>query len=78
VVFGPVVFQLLGSNVPGLLELADMTIPDVHQLWPYEQPFTWEPKPGLADAELPDFMDFFLTGLLALGGESPRRARKLP
>jgi hypothetical protein len=78
VVFGPVVFQLLGSNVPGLLELAEMTTPDVHQLWPYDQPFTWEPTPGLGDGELPDFMDFFLTGLLALGGESPRRARKLP
>jgi hypothetical protein len=76
IVFGPVLFHLLGSDLPDLLGSAEMDAPAVHQLWPHEETITWEPKPGLDDEALPAFMDWFLEGLLA--GQPVRRARKLP
>jgi hypothetical protein len=75
IVFGPVLFKLLGSNVRDLLASADMDAPSVHQLWPFEDVFTWEPKPGFDDAALPSFMDWFLEGNVA---DPARRVRKLP
>jgi hypothetical protein len=78
VVFGPVVFHLLGTNVPGLLEDVTMNTLGVHRLWPYEQSFTWSQKPGLTDADLASFMDGFLNELLHHGDRMERRARKLP
>jgi hypothetical protein len=76
IVFGPVLFHLLGSDLPDLLASAAMDAPGIHQLWPYEDAFTWEPKPGVDDKGLPGFMDWFLAGLLS--GQEPPRARKLP
>jgi hypothetical protein len=76
VVFGPVLFHLLGSDLPDLLSSADMDGPGIRQLWPYEEDFTWEPTPALDDEALPGFMDWFLNGLLA--GQGVHRARKLP
>jgi hypothetical protein len=80
VVFGSVVFHMLGTSIPGLLELAEMNTLNVHQLWPYERSFTWVPSPGLSDEELGQFMDGFMRSLLRLGGEpaKARHARKLP
>lgn len=78
IVFGPVVFQLLGSNIQDLLTGAEMNTPGVHELWPCRQSFTWQPKPGLRDADLPGFTSWFLDGLLALSGEETPRARQLP
>jgi hypothetical protein len=75
IVFGPVLFKLLGSNLPDLLASADMDAPSVHQLWPPDDVFTWEPKPGFDDTALASFTDWFLEGNLA---EPARRARKLP
>lgn len=76
IVFGTVLFHLLGSDLPDLLDSAEMDVVGVHQLWPHADLFTWEPKPGLDDEALPNFMDWFLMGLL---DEQPvRRARKLP
>ena len=75
IVFGPVLFKLLGSNLPDLLASADLDAPSVHQLWPPDRVFTWEQQPGFDDTALPVFMDWFLAGNLV---EPARRARKLP
>jgi hypothetical protein len=71
---------MLGTSIPGLLELAEMNTPNVHQLWPYEKSFTWAPSPGLSDEELGQFMEGFLHSLLQLSEEPrpARRAKKVP
>lgn len=74
ILFGPVLFNLLGSDLADLLASAVMDAPGVHQLWPYEEIFTWEPQPGFNDAALPGFMDWFLGDV----AQQARRARKLP
>lgn len=75
IVFGPVLFHLLGSDLPDVLDSAEINVEGVHQLWPYSEPATWEPTPGFDDDALPEFMDWFLAGSL---DEPTRRARKLP
>jgi hypothetical protein len=75
IVFGPVLFHLLGSNLPDLLDSAVIDVDGVQQLWPYSEPFTWDPKPGFDDEALPKLMDWFLAGSI---DEATPRARKLP
>lgn len=76
VVFGPVVFHLLGTDIPGLLTGVVMKTPNTHQLWPYKRTSTWTPTPGLSDSELARFTEGFLDQLLRQGG-SGRQCRPM-
>lgn len=60
---GPVVFQLLGSEVPGVLDAFQVNAPNMHQLWPRRRTFTWMPSVGLNDKQLVGLNDEFLDAL---------------
>jgi hypothetical protein len=69
VAFGPVVFQLFGTTVLGLVDgMRVGSAPAVHQLWPYEGSFTWAPRPGFDDAALLAFSESILAELVRLVG----------
>lgn len=60
ILFGPVVFQILGSDVPKVLDVFDLATPNTHQIWPYRRPFTWTPHPGLDDHAVMQLHDEYL------------------
>lgn len=71
VTFGPVVFQVFGSHIPGLLEGIEVRALGCHRLWPHEGSFTWTPRPGFNNHGLVAFAD----GLLhELRNHKPRAA----
>lgn len=71
IMFGPVVFQLFGSDISELLEGVQLSVPGCHQLWPYAESFTWTPKPALDDYGLVAFADGLLHELQRHAGTSP-------
>lgn len=73
ILFGPVVFQLFGSNIPQLLEGVVVRAPGCHRLWPHAGSFTWTPRPRLTDQELVGFADGLLNELLRHRGSSGTR-----
>ncbi len=66
ILFGPVVFQILGSSVPNVLGLFNLNTPNTHQIGPYRQSFTWTPRPGLDDHAVIQLHDDYLTRLKSL------------
>jgi hypothetical protein len=56
VLFGPVLFQLVGTTLVPLLE-GVQDLPHTHRIWPYQGSFTWMPRPGLSDDQLMAFID---------------------
>lgn len=76
VLFGPVLIQMLGSSIPGLAATGNMGSLPVHELWPYDADFDWEPSPGIDDKGLEPFANWFLDGNLDDGTQ--HRARQLP
>jgi hypothetical protein len=69
ILFGPVVLQILGSAVPGLLNLFDLAAPNAHQLWPYRRSFTWTSQPGLDDRGVMRLHDEYLARLRSLSAK---------
>jgi hypothetical protein len=58
VAFGPVVFQVFGATIDGLVDgLRVGAPPVVHQLWPYDGTFTWTPAGGFDDKALLSFAE---------------------
>lgn len=58
--FGPVVFQVFGTTLPGVHDEARTRVgssPVVHELCPYQQSFTWSPVAGLDDTGLTAFSE---------------------
>jgi hypothetical protein len=76
VLFGPVLMQMLGSSIPGVVATASMKPLPVHDLWPYDADFTWEPSPSITDEGLESFATWFLDG--NLDEATQRRARQRP
>lgn len=56
VLFGPVLFQLVGTTLVPLLE-GIQDLPHTHRIWPYQGSFTWMPWPGFSDDHLMAFID---------------------
>jgi hypothetical protein len=49
---------VFGTTVAGLVNgMRVGSLPAVHQLWPYQQPFTWTPAAGLDDTGLMAFSE---------------------
>jgi hypothetical protein len=76
VLFGPVLIQMLGSSIPGLVAGATMDPLPAHELWPCGSEFDWEPSPSIDDKGLEPFARCFLDG--NLDGGAQRQARQLP
>jgi hypothetical protein len=70
IAFGPVVFQLFGSDIPELVAGAQVRAPGCHQLWPYVGSFTWAPRPALNDYGLVGFADGLLREARRIGRAS--------
>jgi hypothetical protein len=66
ILFGRVVFQILGTDVRGVLELFDLAAPNTNQIWPYRQSFTWAPHPGLDDGAVMRLHEEYLASLQGL------------
>lgn len=66
ILFGRVVFQIVGSNVGNVLDAFDLVAPNIHQIWPYREPFTWTPSPGLPDAAVIQLHHEYLAKLKAV------------
>jgi hypothetical protein len=60
---GPVAFQLLGSDIAGVIADFEPPLHLLRQIWPYRRDFTWSPRIGLDDNDLialnDTFLDFF-------------------
>ena len=67
ILFGPVVFQILGSAVPGVLDIFELAAPNTHALWPYHRSFTWTPRPGFDDRAVMQLHDEYLGRLRTPG-----------
>ena len=63
ILFGPVVFQILGSRVPGLLDLFALAVRNTHLIWPNRRPVTWTPHPGLDDHAVMQLREEYLARL---------------
>ena len=50
VTFGPVAFNVFGTTVPTLLDDLVYRVPGTHQIWPFQDRFTWRGRPGFDDA----------------------------
>ena len=72
ILFGPVVFPLVGTAVTGLLDVLYLAAPNTHQLWPYRASFTWRPRPGLDDLAVMRLSDEYLARVLALSTGTAR------
>lgn len=72
ILFGPVVFQILGSAVPGILDLFALAAPSAHRIWPSQRPVTWTPKPGLDDRGTMQLHDEYLRKLKSVVGQGVR------
>jgi hypothetical protein len=73
ILFGPVVFQVLGSAVPGLLDIFQLAAPNTHALWPYRRAFTWTPRSGLDDGAVMQLHDEYLARLRRLSASERRQ-----
>jgi len=74
--FGPVVFQVLGTRLAALLDALEMTTPNTHQIWSYRGSFTWRRQPGMDDTTLMGLHDGYLSWLDTLS--ATQRARRQP
>ena len=72
ILLGPVVFQVLGSAVPGLLEIFELAAPNTHALWPHHRSFTWTPRPGFDDQAVMQLHDEYLGRLRGLSTSTDR------
>jgi hypothetical protein len=61
--FGPVVFQVIGTHVDGVLDGLDMATANTHRVWPSCASFTWMPRPGLDDSAVMQLHDGYLAWL---------------
>lgn len=69
--FGPIVFQVFGTTVPGLIDKVQIGSPrslPVHQLWPYRDSFVWPANRGLDNAGLIAFSESIFAELRRLAG----------
>jgi hypothetical protein len=73
VLFGPVVFQIIGTHLHNLLDELDMATPNTHQIWPYRRSFTWTPQPAMDDATLLGLHEGYLSWLDTLTAMQRRR-----
>lgn len=55
--FGPVVVQLLGSDIAEVLQGFKVRVRGCHRLWPTHRSFTWMPRPALTEHELVGFAE---------------------
>lgn len=58
--FGPVVLQVIGTQVDGVLDGLDMATANTHRVWPTRESFTWMPRPGLDDGTVTQLHDGYL------------------
>ncbi len=54
---GPVVFQVVGTNLSGLIESFELRHPYTHQIWPFVASFVWRPQPYCNTEQLIVFAD---------------------
>lgn len=60
ILFGPVVFQVAGTTLPGLLEAYELPTLNTHRIWPYQGPFTWAGRPGFDEQQVVGLADLTL------------------
>ena len=75
--FGPVVFQVFGTTLPGVHDEARTRVGSspVVPLCPYQQSFTWSPVAGLDDTGLTAFSEA-IYGEIARGSGGPESAAR--
>jgi hypothetical protein len=54
---GPVVFQVVGTDLAGLIGVFELRHPYTHQLWPFVESFVWMPQPCCSTEQLIVFAD---------------------
>jgi hypothetical protein len=72
--FGPVVFQVIGTHVDAVLGGLEMATANTHQVWPTRESFTWMPRPGLDDGTVMQLHDGYLAWLPAVIANQRSRA----
>ncbi len=60
ILFGPVVFQVSGTTIPGLLEGVELRTMNTHRIWPHQRSFTWTPRPGFNEEQVVGLADITL------------------
>jgi hypothetical protein len=73
ILFGPVVFQVIGTRLPGLLGVLDMATPNTNQIWPYRRSCTWTPQPAMDDVTLLGLPEGYLSWLDTLSARQQQR-----
>ena len=71
VLFGPVVFQVIGTGVPGLLNMLELRTPNTHRLWPYQSSFTWLPSRGMDERAVFGLHNEYLAWIDSLAARGP-------
>jgi len=71
VLFGPVVFQVIGTGVPGLLDMLELGTPNTYRLWPYQRSFTWLPSPGMDERAVFGLHSEYLAWIDSLAARGP-------
>lgn len=43
--FGPIMFVVFGTDLPGFADEVHIALPEVQLIWPHDHPVTWTPSP---------------------------------